>query len=94
VLKETHHAGNLPICHDVIFKGVLVGVEPLQCRVSVSARITGITGTWKLQKRGVSDLLELRGYITGMVLDLAGNRVFLSPDDAVSEYNLIPNPLS
>ena len=48
------------------------------------------------QKREVSDLLELRGHITEGVLVLAGNRnncVFLSPDDAIPEYNFIPNLL-
>jgi hypothetical protein len=43
-----------------------------------------------------SDLLELRGYLTEGVLVLAGNRnncIFLSPDDAVPENNLIPNLL-
>jgi hypothetical protein len=41
-----------------------------------------------------NDLLEFRGYITEGVLVLAGNRhdcVFLSPNDAIPEYNLIPN---
>ncbi len=43
-----------------------------------------------------SGLLELRGYLTEGVLVLARNRndrIFLSPDDAVPEYNLIPNLL-
>lgn len=47
-------------------------------------------GEWR------SGLLELRGYLTEGVLVLAGNRndcIFLSPDDAVPEYNLIPNLL-
>jgi hypothetical protein len=48
------------------------------------------------QKREVSDVLEFRGYITERVLVLAGNRnncVFFSPDDAIPEYNFIPNLL-
>jgi len=43
-----------------------------------------------------SDLLELRVYLTEGVLVLTGNRndcIFLSPNDAVPEYNLIPNLL-
>ncbi len=57
-------------------------------------------GKWKLRHKSVdgwrSDSLELRGYLTEGVLVLAGNRnncVFLSPDDAIPEYNLIPNLL-
>ena len=48
-------------------------------------------GGWK------SGLLELRGYLTEGVLVLARNRndcVFLSPDDAVPEYNFITNLLT
>ena len=44
-------------------------------------------GRWR------SGLLELRGYLTEGVLVLARNRndcIFLSPDDAVPEYNLMP----
>jgi hypothetical protein len=75
-------------------------VEPLRCRVSVSESDHGDNGAhgslrhkwggWR------NDLLELRGYLTEGVLVLAGNRndcIFLSPDDAVPEYNLIPNLL-
>jgi hypothetical protein len=40
------------------------------------------------------DVLEPRGHLTEGVLVLAGNRndrVLLSPNDAIPEYNLIPN---
>jgi hypothetical protein len=40
------------------------------------------------------DILEFRGQITEGVLVLAGNSndcIFLSPDDAIPEYNLVPN---
>jgi hypothetical protein len=65
--------------------------------VSVSPSDHGDNGAHgsRATKAG-SGLLELRRYLTEGVLVLAGNRndcIFLSPDDAVPEYNLIPNLL-
>jgi hypothetical protein len=68
--------------------------------VSVSASDHGDNGHIEVAPQAWggwrSGLLELRGYLTEGVLVLAGNRnncIFLSPDDAVPEYNLIPNLL-
>ena len=46
------------------------------------------------RKHGIQNALELRGHLTEGVLVLARNRkdrVFLSPDDAIPEYNFISN---
>jgi hypothetical protein len=69
-------------------------------RVSMSNDHGDNGDTWKLSHKSgdgwKSDSLELRGYLTEGVLVLSGNRnncVFFSPDDAIPEYNLIPNLL-
>ena len=69
--------------------------------MSVSASDHGVNGAHgscatKAWGEWRSGLLELRGYLTEGVLVLAGNRndcIFLSSDDAVPKYNLIPDLL-
>jgi len=64
--------------HEVILKGIIG-----RRRASAVPR-----------KHGIQNALELRGHLTEGVLVLARNRkdrVFLSPDDAIPEYNFISN---
>jgi hypothetical protein len=56
--------------------------------------VNGAYGSYGPRKHGIQNALELRGHLTEGVLVLARNRkdrIFLSPDDAIPEYNLISN---
>jgi hypothetical protein len=101
-LDGFRHAGSLPVRqdaherHDIVFEGVIGrGRASAVTRVSLSKDHGDKRCMWKLRHNAQDiDVLEPRGHLTEVVLVLARNcndRVLLSPDDAIPEYNLIPN---